>query len=228
LPHRIIGTEKCTHVNKKTNNRDCNKLGRHNPKPMISWNSKDKTGKKRKYFQFIHNDGTRHNIESYDDHWLNQIKGHPYEELLRNLNSFENICYASSRIWGKIADASLRWPLKDGEEQFLHDCLRQGDFEPIIKKYHEYEHEGRLKIYKRSQIVNEEHDRNYRSMEFEDIDELARMALTAEDLDQLDPALQRAVIIRQMQLIKSFMLRLHDEEQIINNYMSRRGLLLIH
>ena len=150
------------------------------------------------------------------------------EELLRNLNTFHNICYASSRLWGKIADASLRWALKDGEERYLHDCLRRGNFKPVLKKYEEYEHERRLKIYKRSQIVNEERDRNFRSMEFEHIDELGRMALTAEDLDQLDPPLQRAVIIRQMQLIKSFMLRLRDGEQMINNYMSRRGLLLIH
>ena len=226
---KIIGTEKCTHVTKKTDIRDCNKLGRFSNKPMISWNKFEfaKTGKKRKYFQFIHNDGSRHNIESYEDHWLNQIKGHPYEELL-DANKFHNICYASSRLFGKIADASLRWPLKDGEEQFLLDSLRRRNFEPVIKKYHEYEHERRLKVYERSQIVNEERDRNYRNMEFTDIDKLARMCLGPEELNKLDPEVQRAVIIREVELIKSLKLRLHDEEQMLNLYMSRLGFTLIH
>lgn len=228
---KIIGTEKCTHVNKKTGLQDCNKLGRFSKKPMISWNKFDfkKTGRKRAYFQFIHNDGTRHNIESYEDHWLSQIKGHPDEELLRNLNTFQNFCYDSSRLLGKIKKASLRWPLKDAaEERYLVDAMRKGDFKPTLKKYQEYEHDRRLKIYERSQDANDERIRNYRSIEFEKIDELARRTLTAEQLHLLDPDLQRAVIIREVELIKSLRIRLHDKEEILNSYMNRRGFSLTH
>jgi hypothetical protein len=90
LPHRITGTEKCTHKNKKTGLQDCNKLGRFSQKPMISWNKFDKTGKKRAYYQFIHNDGTRHNIESVEQHRLNRMKGHPFEDLFKGINTLTN------------------------------------------------------------------------------------------------------------------------------------------
>jgi hypothetical protein len=170
LPHRITGTEKCTHKNKKTGLQDCNKLGRFSQKPMISWNKFDKTGKKRAYYQFIHNDGTRHNIESVEQHRLNRMKGHPFEDLFKGINTLTN-------FFSKIAEASLKWNLTETEERFLIDALRQGDFEPIIKKFKQSEYKRRKKIYDDTQRRNEEKYRNYNSVEFENIDRIARKSL---------------------------------------------------
>jgi hypothetical protein len=210
LPHRIIGTEKCSHKNKKTGLQDCNKLGRFSQKPMISWNKFDKTGKKRKYFQFIHNDGTRHNIESFEKHRLNQMKGNPSEDLFKGFVILGNAFAAIENLFKKIAEASLKWDLKEGEKQILLNALRQRNFEPIIKKYNQSEHDRRRKIYDDSQRANEEGYRYYGSLEFEEIDKIATKSLDLSS-DDLKIRLNK---LTEEQFIKVYK-RLND---LINGY----------
>jgi hypothetical protein len=39
--NKIVGNDKCPHINKKTGIPDCHRAGRYNPKAMISWNTKE-------------------------------------------------------------------------------------------------------------------------------------------------------------------------------------------
>ena len=71
------------------------------------------------------------------------MKGHPFEDLFKGLITLANVFHYSSNFFYKIAEASLKWNLTEIEERFLLDAIRQGDFEPIIKKYKQYEHERR-------------------------------------------------------------------------------------
>lgn len=161
---------------------------------MISWNRYDKTGKKRYYYQFIHNDGTRHNIESFEQHRLNQMKGHPFEDLFKGLTNMVSVFHHSSNFFYKIAEASSKWNLTDIEERFLLDALRQGNFEPIIKKYNQYEHERRRQIYKDSQAKSEEKYQSYGTLRVQVDDDyidrnaknllsLALLGLSRQDLE---------------------------------------------
>jgi len=171
LPHRIIGNEKCTHPNKKTGLQDCPKLGRFKDKPMISWNTKhDKPGKKRYYRQFIHNDGTRHNIANFEEYRLNEMKGNVLEELYNACIKLARTHEKLGDFFHKVAKASRQWDLSESEWNFLTDSMKHGDFEPIINKYKEHEYKRRQQIYKDSQDKNDEIFRSYGSLIFEETD----------------------------------------------------------
>lgn len=182
---KILGTEKCTHVNKKTGLQDCNKLGRINPKPVISWNNKLKfdKNKKRQYVEFIHNDGTSHILGRFDDYRLSQMKGHPLEDLFKGVIILANANHAIANAFNKIAEASLKWNLTKMEERFLVDAMREGNLEPLITKYKQKEHERRRLIYDHSQDLKKEGYRIYGSVEFEEVDKTARnlLSLSRED-----------------------------------------------
>ena len=80
---KIIGEDKYPHINKKSGLQDCNKLGRFNPKPMVSWNTKRQFDNKREYAQFIHNDDTIHNLGPIKYYRLNQMRGHLLKTFLK-------------------------------------------------------------------------------------------------------------------------------------------------
>src|SRR5437867_2459769 len=124
MPSKIIGNEKCSHVG-KDGNPDCNKLGRDSSKPMVSWNNTQRFPRKREYWQFIHNDGTRHNIGSYKDYELKKIKGHFFEEHIKNFRelteTYYSIAYGLHRMAEKIRS---NWPLTESEQRDLNDGIK--------------------------------------------------------------------------------------------------------
>jgi hypothetical protein len=75
--------------------------------------------------------------------------------------------------------------LSESEWRLLNDELTQGNFEPTIKQYEKHERDRRREIYNNSQKANAEKHRNYGSIEFEEIDRVARYLLTLgrEDLE---------------------------------------------
>ena len=182
---KIIGNEKCTHVNKKTGLQDCNKKGRINPKPVISWNNKLKFDRnnKRQYVEFIHNDGTSHILGRFDDYRLNQMKGEPSEDLFKGLITLASLFHYTSNFFYRVAQASLKWNLTKLEERFLVDAMREGNLEPLITKYKQIERARRRQNYDDSQDVDKEGYRIYGSVEFEEVDKMARnlLSLSRED-----------------------------------------------
>jgi len=115
------------------------------------------------------------------------MKGHPFEELFKGFTTLASVFDdAAANFFYKIAEASLKWNLTETEERFLLDSLRQGDFEPIIKKFkQQFEYKRRRQIHDDTQRRNEEKYRNYGTLEFENIDGIARkslLGLSREDL----------------------------------------------
>lgn len=121
MPSKITGNNKCPHLS-KVGKPDCDKLGRDNPKPMISWNNKQKFPQKREYWQFIHNDGTRHNIGPYKQYYLKKIKGHPFETTLRGLYELEESVRSVAHGIHTIAENST-WSLEESEIKDLVDGM---------------------------------------------------------------------------------------------------------
>lgn len=155
---KIIGNEKCPHVNKKTGLQDCETLGRINPKPVISWNNQRKFDKKKKrqYVEFIHNDGTSHILGRFTDYQLSQMKGEPSEDLFKGLVTLASLFHYTSNFFYRVAEASSKWNLTKLEERFLVDAMKEGNLEPLITKYKQKEHERRRQIYDDSQDLNKE------------------------------------------------------------------------
>ena len=110
---KIIGNEKCPR-------HYCNKFGRYNPEPKISWNTKLNNDKKRSYFQFIHNDGTRHNLGIAEEPPL----------LTKSIDHLRKLAEA-------IRSPDWKWK-NDREEAYLVDSLEKGNFVPINRKYRQY------------------------------------------------------------------------------------------
>ena len=103
----MVGNEKCPHIDKKSGIADCEKLGRYNPKPTISWNNKRKFDKKREYQQFIHNDGTIHNLGKFRDFQLNQMKGSSLQEFFKYTIEMHEGFYELGRMFKIIAYRDL-------------------------------------------------------------------------------------------------------------------------
>jgi hypothetical protein len=236
MPHRIIGTEECTHVNKKTALQDCNKLGRFNPKPKVSWNNKRKFDKKREYAEFIHNDGTSHILGKFNDYRLSQMKGNPFEDLFKGLTTLASLFHDSSNFFYNIAEASLNWNLTDIEERFLINAMREGNFEPIIKKFKQSEYKRRKQIYDDSQEAIEEKFRNYDTLEFQEIDRIARNLLSLSVLDisrrkeklklMLDGLTEEQsikVYERYCKLVDAFQIWLYDRKQVFEEVARKKG-----
>jgi hypothetical protein len=121
----VIGNEKCPHIDKKSGIADCEKLGRYNPKPTISWNNKRKFDKKREYRQFIHNDGTIHNLGTFRDFRLNQMKGNPLQDYFKYIIDLQERFYEISRRFRIIADRDLpKMKLNDSEIRDLMNGVR--------------------------------------------------------------------------------------------------------
>jgi hypothetical protein len=115
---KIIGKEKCPHIGK--DGKQCNKPGRYNPNPKVSWNNKRKLDKKREYAQFIHNDGTRHNIGSFMEYRLDQIKGHPSEQTLKKLYQLSSSLHLTADRINRVAEKNIsNWPMTQAEEMDL-------------------------------------------------------------------------------------------------------------
>jgi hypothetical protein len=240
LASKKIGTQKCPHIDKKTG-KHCNKSGRHNPNAMMSWNNSRgydvKFNRTRAYMQFIHNDGTRHNIGTYENHRLNQFVGHPFEKLLIQFNALSSNCYGFSNLLNKIAEASLKWDLKDGEEQKLLDALRKSDFKPLIKKYRQYEHNRRKKIYEKSLEANDKRYRSYDSIEYQRIDKIARALIDCSgkqtiesELDKLEPEDRPIVIERVIEHIDAYLKTLNDHRDnhigLLKEVAEQKGYIL--
>ena len=141
---KIIGNKKCPR-------RYCNKLGRYNPKPKVSWNTKLDKEKKRFYFQFIHNDGTRHNLG---------IAEEPFPLLIQSIDHLR-----------KLSDAARApdWKWKDDKEEgYLLDCLHKGDFGPINRKYRQYKRDRAREVWREPYQRSNDID----TQEKEQIDEL--------------------------------------------------------
>jgi hypothetical protein len=112
----VVGNEKCPHIDKKSGIADCEKLGRYNPKPTISWNNKRKFDKKREYRQFIHNDGTMHNLGKFRDSQLNQMKGSSFQDFFKYTLELQERFYEIARKFEIIADRDLpKMKLNDSE-----------------------------------------------------------------------------------------------------------------
>ena len=121
---KIIGYDRCPRVDKKSGSADCGKLGRYNPKPMISWNNRRKVDKKREYRQFIHNDGTIHNLGTFRDFRLKQMKDNPLQDYFKNIIDLQERSYELSRKFGIIADRDLsKMKLSDKEVRDLMNGL---------------------------------------------------------------------------------------------------------
>ena len=119
---KVVGSEKCPHIDKKSGNSDCQKLGRYSPKPMISWNNKRKFDKKREYQQFIHNDGTIHNLGKFRDFQLNQMKGSSLQEFFKYTIEMHERFYELGRMFEIIAYRDLsKMKLNDREINLLRD-----------------------------------------------------------------------------------------------------------
>jgi hypothetical protein len=124
--HKIDGKEKCPHIGK--DGKRCNKPGRYNPKPMVSWNNKRKSDKKREYAQFIHNDGTIHNIGNFTEYQLNkrlaEIKGHPSEQTLKKLYQLSSSLHLTADRISRVKDTITNWPMTQAEERDLINGLK--------------------------------------------------------------------------------------------------------
>ena len=115
---KIVGKDKCPHIGK--DGKRCNKPGRYNPNPMLSWNNKRKLDKKREYSQFIHNDGTRHNIGPYKEYRLKKIKGHPFEQTLKKLYQLSESWRLMAKRIDRVAEKNIsNWSLTEAEEKDL-------------------------------------------------------------------------------------------------------------
>lgn len=235
---KIIGNEKCTHINRKTRVRDCDKLGRFNPKPVISWNNQRKFDRnnKRQYVEFIHNDGTSHILGKFNDYRLSQMKGNPFEDLFKGLVTLASLFHVSSNFFYKIAEASLKWNLTDIEERFLVDAMREGNFEPLITRYKQSEYDRRKQIYDDSKDANEEKFRNYDTLEFQNIDRIARNLLSLSVLgisrskenlklmlDGLTEEQSIKVYERYCKLVDAFQIWLYDRKQVFEDVAREKG-----
>jgi hypothetical protein len=119
---KIIGNDKCPHLDK--DGKQCNILGRYASKPMTSWNNKHNLDKKRQYWQFIHDDGTRHNIGSFKEYNLRKIKGHPFEDYLKDLYELQEWSYSMAHFADRIADMSRYWNMTESEQNELNDGIK--------------------------------------------------------------------------------------------------------
>ena len=121
---KIIGTEKCPHPNRE--GKTCNKEGRYNPKPVISWNNKRKFDMKREYLQFIHNDGTTHNLGPYKDYRLSQMKDNPLEHTFKLFTEASEKGQRTVNHLQKYVERDLRG-LKPTEDE-IHDLEKGSDY----------------------------------------------------------------------------------------------------
>ena len=108
--NRIIGKDECPHEH-------CGKMGRYATRPMISWNTTRKFDKKREYSQFIHNDGSRHNIEKYS--FAKSIKGKYFEWALIKYREIVKWYENHSRILRKYSEMTSKYPLLEYEKKRL-------------------------------------------------------------------------------------------------------------
>ena len=122
---KVVGNEKCPHIDKKSGVSDCQKLGRYGPKPMISWNTKRKFDKKREYLQFIHNDGTIHNLGKFRDFQLNQMKGSSFQDFFKYTIELQERSYEIARMFKIIADRDLpKLKLNESERRDLSNGMK--------------------------------------------------------------------------------------------------------
>jgi len=187
---KLPANEKCPHVNRKTRKPDCGKMGRLGHNPIVSWDTMHKNGKKRYYYQFIHEDGTRHNVETEEQHFLNEIKGHPLEAYILGFYDAANKIKIFANALHIVANASRtpEWGWKDGEEERLINALDRWDFEPLITKYKSYSKRRGRKIYKESQEANDQKYYDYDPDERERINKLTeRVFQQARFLENLYP-----------------------------------------
>jgi hypothetical protein len=237
---KIIGNEKCIHINKKTGIQDCDKLGRINPKPVISWNNKRKFDRnnKRQYVEFIHNDGTSHILGKFNDYRLNQMKGNPFEDLFKALTTLASVFHDVGNLFYKIAEASLKWNLTDIEKRVLVDASRQGDFEPIIKKYKQSEYKRRRQIYDDSKKANIRKFRKYSTLRSQVDDDyidrnarnllnLSLLGLSREDLElqlyKLTEEESIKVYERYCELVNAFEIWLYDRKELFKQVAREKG-----
>ena len=106
--YRIIGKDVCPR-------RNCTKKGRYSTKPMLSWNTNRKFDKKREYSYFIHNDGSRHNIEKYS--FAKTIKGKYFESALLHYRELVKWDENHSRILKKYSQIISKYRLLEHERK---------------------------------------------------------------------------------------------------------------
>jgi hypothetical protein len=214
---KIIGKEKCPHPNKKTGERDCNKRGRLNPKPMVSWNTKLNFDqhRKRQYFQFIHNNGTRHNIS------ISTTQGtekRPSEEEQKDAKK-------ESRLYNTIRKASLTTPwllrLKPADRENILSQFAAGNKGPLIESFKQYDSSRRRDIYDRSKRFQEELYSYTQTPLYEAIYdfvhiEIPEMPFNRRRIDQLyqifEPKMANTIVDEKRKFLKG--LRLNDKFEL--------------
>ena len=129
----MVGNEKCPHIDEKSGISDYQKLGRYRSKPMISWNKKRKFDKKREYLQFIHNDGTIHNLGKFRDFRLNQMKGSSFQDFFKDTIELQERSNEIARMFEIIAEIGIT---KDETKRERNKNLRNGmkDYAVILVK----------------------------------------------------------------------------------------------
>jgi hypothetical protein len=212
---KIIGHEKCPHVNKKSG-KNCNKRGRYNLKPMISWNSKLNFDnyRKRQYFQFIHNDGTRHNIPSPSSEEDEQDQKQQEDEKKER------------RLHNTISKAALTTPwlemLEPTHREEILNKFKAGNKDPLIKSFRQFDSQRRRRIYQRLKTSKKETDLWwYRRTEAYEIRRdliQAEMPLSQLMIDQWSlffrPETVSEIKAEKLAHLRSQLLRLYDNRQL--------------
>jgi hypothetical protein len=129
----------------------------------------------------------------------------------------------------KVAESSLYWDLSESKWCYLIGELNQGNFEPIKKKYDQEQRKKRRDIYDNSQDTNDKKYRYHKSLEFEQIDKLAKRILLDKDdakmkslLEQIGPEQGPIVIQRCLELRKAYLRRLDDKQEMLRQVLRER------
>lgn len=217
---KIIGHDRCPHVNRKSKTgKHCNKLGRYSSKPMVTWNTKLKFDeqRKRRYFQFIHNDGTRHNIGSMQD---DEQQGGSQSGSTTGTRTKKDI-----RLYNTIKKAALTtgWliDLKSAEFDYITNQFKAGNSGPLIESFRAYDGQRRRIIYERSHGVERELWW-YRQSHVYDIYDAIRDFVTIDvPLDEallqrvLRPETASTIVEEKRKLLKGQLLRLQDAKELL-------------
>jgi hypothetical protein len=155
----------------------------------------------------------------------NNFKGHPNEQELKALHEKIIIQKKLARRLSRMATASLTWPLKPAEREYIRTQYKAGNFKPLIKTYQRFEKEKRKNIYKRSEGLHDERYWYIESPLYQEIKEFVQLPLDKRHLDglsrHLSPEMVATIVRERWRLNKSQLLRLHDEEEILKGLLRK-------